>query len=169
MSNDDIAELFRRISCGVYVIGAADGEQRNAFTAAWLMPVSFDPLLLALSVHPAHSSYTLIDTSRAFTASVLKSDQLELARHFGARSIDGVDKLADIAWQPGISGAPILEQALAWFDCRVTDVFPAGDHKLVLGQVFDGAILNPDSAPLLYSQTGDMDGSRRLYPEDFTR
>ena len=40
------------------------GEARNAFTAAWVMQVSFDPLLLALSINPHHSSYRLLKEGR---------------------------------------------------------------------------------------------------------
>ena len=55
-----IAALFQRLTQGVYVVGVAHGQVRNAFTAAWVMQVSFDPLLLALSIDPHHSSYRLL-------------------------------------------------------------------------------------------------------------
>ena len=51
-----IAALFQRLTQGVYVVGVAHGAVRNAFTAAWVMQVSFDPLLLTLSINPHHSS-----------------------------------------------------------------------------------------------------------------
>src|SRR4029453_12484659 len=54
--SDSIAALFQRLTQGVYVVGVAHGELRNAFTAAWVMQVSFDPLLLVLSINPDHSS-----------------------------------------------------------------------------------------------------------------
>ena len=57
---ESIAALFKTLTQGVYVIGVANGEERNAFTAAWVMQVSFDPLLLALSINPQHSSYRLL-------------------------------------------------------------------------------------------------------------
>ena len=47
------------------MVGVAHGEVRNAFTAAWVMQVSFDPLLLALSINPHHSSYGLLKEGRA--------------------------------------------------------------------------------------------------------
>jgi flavin reductase (DIM6/NTAB) family NADH-FMN oxidoreductase RutF len=56
----------------VYVVGAAQDERRDAFTAAWVMQTSFDPLLLALSINPQNASYPLLRASRAFTISVLK-------------------------------------------------------------------------------------------------
>jgi flavin reductase (DIM6/NTAB) family NADH-FMN oxidoreductase RutF len=74
-----IAALFQRLTQGVYVVGVAHGEVRNAFTAAWVMQVSFDPLLLALSINPHHSSYGLLRDGRAFSVNVLKKGQLELA------------------------------------------------------------------------------------------
>ncbi|MGB6440763.1 MAG: flavin reductase, partial [Methyloceanibacter sp.] len=81
-----VAALFQRLTQGVYVVGVAHGEVRNAFTAAWVMQVSFDPLLLALSINPHHSSYGLLRGGRAFSVNVLKKGQLELAAHYGGRA-----------------------------------------------------------------------------------
>ena len=53
-------ELCRRLTNGLYVVGVAHGERRNAFTAAWLTQVSFDPLLVALSVNPSHASFPIL-------------------------------------------------------------------------------------------------------------
>jgi flavin reductase (DIM6/NTAB) family NADH-FMN oxidoreductase RutF len=78
-----LAALFKRLTQGVYVVGVAHEEERNAFTAAWVMQVSFDPLLLALSINPRHSSYRLLKEGAAFSVNVLKKDQLHLAEHFG--------------------------------------------------------------------------------------
>ena len=159
--------LFRQLSAGVYVVGAARNERRDAFTAAWVMQISFDPLLLALSIHPQHASYALVMDSRAFTVNVLKQDQLDVARRFGTRSGRESDKLADVRWHPGRSGAPILDDALAYFDCEVTEHRTAGDHELLLGRVVDGRIIDPNAVPLTYQETGDMDGSTNLYPVRF--
>lgn len=164
MANTDIAALFRRLTAGVYVIGAAHELRLNAFTAAWLMQVSFDPLLLALSINPAHASYPLVHQGGGFTVSVLAEGQLDLARHFGTVSGRERDKLAGIAWRPGRRGAPILVNALAWLDCELAGGMRAGDHELVLGRVLDGAILSPGVVPLTYAATGDLDGSSSLYP-----
>ena len=77
---------FKRLTQGVYVVGVAHGETRNAFTAAWVMQVSYDPLLLALSINPNHSSYRLLKEGRSFSVNVLKKGQLDLADHYGRPS-----------------------------------------------------------------------------------
>ena len=164
---NEIGLLFRRLSAGVYVIGAADNERRGAFTAAWVMQASFDPLLLALSINPRHATYPLLRASGAFTVSVLKRGQLELARRFGTRSGREQDKLQGVRWHAGRSGAPVLDDALAYFDCVLAQHVPAGDHELVVGRVVAGRILEPDAVPMSYSDTGDMDGSSALYPPRF--
>jgi len=164
---NEIAALFRRLTQGVYVVGVADGEERDAFTAAWIMQVSFDPLLLALSINPEHASYPLLHAGGGFTVNVLKQGQQDLARRFGTRSGRDENKLAGINWRPGRTGAPILEDALAYFDCELSGEMGAGDHELTLGRVTGGRLLDPDTAPLVYGDTGDMDGSSALYPRKF--
>jgi len=145
-----IAALFQRLTQGVYVVGVAHGAVRNAFTAAWVMQVSFDPLLLALSIDPHHSSYGLLNEGRAFSVNVLKKGRLELAAHYGR-------------WTTGRVGVPLLREPLAWFECRVVGEHPAGDHVVVLGKVIDGKLVDP----MTYRETGDMDGASALFPNVF--
>ncbi len=169
MATSEVAELFRRITAGVYVIGVGGNGGRDAFTAAWVMQVSFDPPLLALSINPGHASYPLLKTGGGFTVSVLRDGQEEVARHFGLTSGRERDKLAGVRWRPGARGAPILEDALAWFECDLGGSMPAGDHELVVGRVVDGRLEAPDARPLAYASTGDMDVSSALFPKRLTR
>jgi len=160
-----LAALFKRLTQGVYLVGMAQGEARNAFTAAWIMQVSFDPLLLALSINPHHSSYRLLKDGGVFSVNVLKKDQLHLAEHFGRPG--GTDKLAVTEWTTSHLGPPLLRGALAWFECKVLSEYPAGDHVLVLGKVVGGKLLDSEAEPMSYRQTGDMDGASALFPDAF--
>ena len=164
---NEIAALFRQLTAGVYVVGAAHNEQRDAFTAAWVMQVSYSPLLLAVSINPEHATHPLVKDARAFTVNVLKRGQLETARWFGTSSGREHDKLAGVSWHPGRSGAPVLDDALAYFDCELTAWHPAGDHDLILGRVVDGRIIDPAGTPMTYRETAGMDGSQPLYPTRF--
>lgn len=161
---DAVTALFRKLTLGVYVIGVSDGERKDAFTAAWIMQASFNPLLLAISINPDNASYELLHASGCFTVNVLKQGQMELARHFGTKSGRDQDKLERMRTRPGRAGSPILEDALAYFECEVEGRTRAGDHELVLGRVVDGRILDAKAAPLTYADTGNMDGSSELYP-----
>jgi flavin reductase (DIM6/NTAB) family NADH-FMN oxidoreductase RutF len=161
--SDTVAALFQRLTQGIYVVGVAHGEARNAFTAAWVMQVSFDPLLLALSINPQHSSYALLKQSGTFSVNVLKKGQLELAAHYGQPA--RADKLALTEWTTGRTGAPLLRESLAWLECKVVGEYPAGDHVLALGKVIDGRLLDSGAEPMAYRETGAMDGAAALFPE----
>jgi flavin reductase (DIM6/NTAB) family NADH-FMN oxidoreductase RutF len=161
-----VEAAFRRLTLGVYVVGVAGDGRTDAFTAAWVMQASFDPLLLALSINREHASYPLLHAGGGFVVNLLKQDQLDLARAFGTQSGRDRDKLARVRWRPGRGGAPILEEALGYFDCRLAGSMPAGDHELVLGRVLEARLLDPDAVPLTYAETGDMDGSSALYPTE---
>jgi flavin reductase (DIM6/NTAB) family NADH-FMN oxidoreductase RutF len=161
--SDSIAALFQRLTQGVYVVGVAHWEVRNAFTAAWVMQVSFDPLLLALSINPHHSSWAL----RAAGVQRQRSEEgpVELAAHYGGRARP--DKLALMEWTTGRIGVPLLLESLAWFECQVVGEHPAGDHVLVLGKVIDGKLLDSKAEPMAYRETGAMDGASALFPDVF--
>lgn len=160
-------DLFRRLTNGVYVIGTAHEGRVNAFTAAWVTQVSFEPLLVALSINPRGASYPMLRGGGVFSISVLQESQVALAVHFGTVSGRDADKLAGMRFQLGTLGAPILEEAVAFLECRLTSTTPAGDHVVALGQVINGAVRRADAAPLRYSETGNLDGAADLYPPAF--
>jgi flavin reductase (DIM6/NTAB) family NADH-FMN oxidoreductase RutF len=162
-----VLDLFRRLSSGVYVIGVAHDGRSNAFTAAWLTQVSFDPLLVALSINPENYSFSLIQQSGVFAVNVLGKGQLDMARHFGTQSGRHINKLAGQRWRPGTLGAPLLEAAAAYLECRVVDMRTAGDHQLAVGLVVGGEVLDEAAEPMTYAETGNLDGSAELYPPRF--
>ncbi len=156
---ENVDALVKQISHGVYVIGVGVGALQNVFTAAWVMQVSFDPLLLAISINPEHYSYQLLQEFGVCTVNVLGQDQYVLAEHFGRSA---PDKMAGFQWQIAKTGAPVLSESLAYFDCQVSHYADAGDHKIAVCKVVAAATLN-QGRPLLYIQTGNMDGSSELY------
>jgi len=121
-----IAALFQRLTQGVYVVGVAKDEARNAFTAAWVMQVSFDPLLLALSINPHHASYALLKESRAFSVNVLKKGQLDLAEHYGQPA--RADKLAGTEWTTWMDHLGLAELD---FDGRISPRCPLSARRTI--------------------------------------
>ncbi len=152
--------LMKLITQGVYVIRVNNDQQQNAFTAAWVMQVSFDPLLLCFSINPQCRSYNLLKPGGVCCISVLNNEQFVEADHFGQTGI--ANKIEGFKWLTTKTGASALANSVAYFDCRVDHYSAAGDHQLVICEVIGGVILN-DAQPMLYCDTGDMDGSSQLY------
>ena len=156
----NIENILQQLSQGVYVIGVADGEKVNAFTAAWVMQVSFSPVLLAISIHPEHYSYQLLKQGNVCSVNVLSQKQMHLAAHFGQSGLK--DKMSVGTWAAAVTGAPVLQESLAYFDCKMSHEVAAGDHQLVVCEVLEARQLNVGTA-MLYSDTGTMDNSAELY------
>jgi flavin reductase (DIM6/NTAB) family NADH-FMN oxidoreductase RutF len=165
--SQEIVALFRHLTLGVYVIGVAHGAERDAFTASALMQPSYQPLIIAIAINPEHASYPILRSSAGFAISVLAQSQMDLARRFGTSAAPGTDKMNGVAWRAARRGAPILSEALAFFECAVQADIPAGDHRIVLGEVLDGAVLNSAGAPMKYADTHNLDRSAALYPAHF--
>ena len=149
---------------GVYVVGVAHGEARNAFTAAWVTQVSFNPLLMALSIDPHHSSYRLLKENQAFSINVLKKGQLDLAEHFAQPS--STDKLAGQRWTMGRMGLPLLQKSAGLVRVparrRARRRRPqAGCGKRDRGQ----ASGYRSRAAFSYRETAAMDGAAALFTD----
>lgn len=166
---DNPHQLLKLINIGVYVIGVRDGERQNAFTASWVMQISFDPILLAIAVNPKNFSYDLLKAGGICTVNVLADNQVKVADHFGISVRSLPDKMDGYTWRTEVTGAPILADALAYLECKVThwdvngsDPDYPGSHRLAICEVVDGKQLR-SGTPMLYTQTGTLDGSSELY------
>jgi len=157
---DHIEPVLKNLTHGVYVIGVTDGTTPHAFTAAWVMQASFSPILLAISINPKHASYSLLKQGKVCSVNVLSQQQIDLAAHFGTSGL--VDKMSVGQWTTATTGAPILEQSLAYFDCKVSHEIEAGDHRVVICEVVDAKVLH-EGKPMMYAETGKMDNSSALY------
>jgi flavin reductase (DIM6/NTAB) family NADH-FMN oxidoreductase RutF len=153
----EVAELFSTLTHGVYVIGVADGNRVNAFTAASVMLVSFNQPHLALAINIRHSSYKLLRAGGAFSVNVLTKDQLDFAANYAKPASSA--KMSFAPWKPGRTGAPLLCDAMAWFEVKATEELPAGDHALILGRVIDGKLLRPQAAPLTCHDATKLDAN----------
>jgi len=138
---------------GVYVVTTRVGDRVNGMTAAWVSQVSLNPLLLMVSIAPARYSHELIKESGIFAINVLTTEQVDLGKRFGYKSGRKVDKFAGMEYITDTTGAPILPQAYAYFDLKLVDTYPAGDHTLFVGEVVAAKILQPQAQPLVFKKS----------------
>lgn len=144
---------LRMFTYGLYAVGVAHGDDRNMFTANWLTQVSFEPPLVALSVENDSHSIELLRQSGVFAVSVFSDQQREEAGLLGKRWRLRPDKIGDVSHRPGVTGCPVLEDALGVVECRVTGSIPAGDSTLFLAEVIHAEVLH-EGIPLTMQAAG---------------
>jgi flavin reductase (DIM6/NTAB) family NADH-FMN oxidoreductase RutF len=146
--------VLRWFTYGLYVVTSRNGEDTGAFTANWLSQASFDPPLVMVSVEKDSHSLPIIRSSREFTVNVLETGQRRLAGHFGKKTANVGDKLADIEHYQTADGLPILNDAIGYVVCKVTDEMDAGDSVVVLGEVVEAAVHRDEAEPLTMAEAG---------------
>ena len=145
---------LRKIPHGVYIVGVKQGAQLNAFTATWLTQVSFTPPLVALGIKKDSHSLQMIQQDRVFSVNLLGKDQKAIAEHFVKPATVVGEKLKDVRHRAGKTGAPILEEAIAYVECEVREIAnERGDHAVVIGEVVE-ALVRKDEPALTLMDTG---------------
>ncbi|MBK6898970.1 MAG: flavin reductase [bacterium] len=119
----------------VVIVGAADGPLRGGLTAAWVIRVSTAPPLLAVAVSPLRHTHGLLHDGGEFTISVLREEQVEVARRFGLQSGRDLDKWLGTDSVTMGGGAPALRDCAARLLCRLIGRHLAGDHEVLVGEV----------------------------------
>lgn len=146
-------QVLRMIPHGLQVVTLRQGGEVHGYTSSWLTQVSFEPPLLALGVRADSRSRRMMEESGVFCLHFLTRDQEEMARRFFRPSQESGDKFEGLSTTVGPeTGCPVLTEALAHAECRVTQVVKAGDHSIVVAEVMECAV-HRDGEPLLLADT----------------
>ena len=140
------ATLGQFASGVVLATGCLDGEPAG-FAAQSFTSLSLEPPLVALCPARSSRSWPKLRDSGSFCINILSESQQPLSERF-ART--GIDKFADLEWRPGITGSPVLADALAFVDCELVEEHGAGDHTIAVGRVRDLGVLNAAASPLVF-------------------
>jgi flavin reductase (DIM6/NTAB) family NADH-FMN oxidoreductase RutF len=142
--------LMAHFATGVSVVAARHGPLLAGMTANAIATISIDPPILMASIAGKAETHGAIIGSHAFSVSVLTADQQGLAECFAQPTTAlKLTRFCDAAWHEAETGSPILEGALAYFDCRLTERHAVGDHTMFLGEIV-AAGYRDDAAPLLW-------------------
>lgn len=135
--------------CLITTVGA-DGA-RSGLTATAVCSVSADPPTLLCCVNRQIAPFAAIRESGVFAVNVLGVNDRDLAERF-AGVIQGEARFETGAWTSLVTGAPVLESALATFDCRLTRLEEVATHGIVFGEILTVRSHSSQTDPLLYAQ-----------------
>lgn len=153
---EEYDKLRRRIlwtmPSGLYVVGSTDGgERRNGMTLNWTTQLGFDPKLLGIGVEHAAFTHELITAGGVFSLNLLDREDRAIVRKFtkpvevdlGAKTLNG------FPFHDGKTGAPVLDQAVAYLDCEVRQSVDTGSHTLFIGEIVDCGFQKDEETPVL--------------------
>ena len=137
---------------GVTIVTARGGDGRYAgLTANSFTSVSLEPALVSWTLRRASALFQAFSAASHFAINVLAASQARLAARFAARC---EDRFAGVTITQGIGGAPLIEGALARFECANVACHIAGDHGIFVGRVERYTNSPRAELPLVYCQGG---------------
>jgi 3-hydroxy-9,10-secoandrosta-1,3,5(10)-triene-9,17-dione monooxygenase reductase component len=142
--------VLGHFATGVVIVTAIDGDEPVGMACNSFSSVSLEPPLVLFCAAKSSSTWPRIETSGKWAANILDEDGEEVCRLFAQK---GADRFARIAYSPGRTGSPILEDALAFVDCETVDKHDAGDHVIVVGRVIELGYQH-EGKPLLFYRGG---------------
>lgn len=146
----DMATTFREVMgnypTGVTVVTMKDAEGNPiGMTVNSFASVSLDPVLILWSIDKKSHSYDKFIATEQFAVNILAADQGDLCTLFSSKVMD---RFNQCNWNETEQKLPALADALAVLQCKTFKQVDAGDHTILIGEVFD--IRKETKEPLLY-------------------
>jgi flavin reductase (DIM6/NTAB) family NADH-FMN oxidoreductase RutF len=146
-------KALRLITYGLYVATSRDAEHYGSGTINWLSQSSFSPPLIMAAIQRDSSLHQAIIGSRTFAVHIVGKSQKDLATAFFKTARVEGDRLNGYRFETGVTGAPVLVDPPAWFECRVVDEIGRGDHTIFVGEVVAAGVRREEE-PLTLREIG---------------
>jgi flavin reductase (DIM6/NTAB) family NADH-FMN oxidoreductase RutF/rubredoxin len=151
-------EALFKITYGLYVVSSLDEYKINGYISNTVFQVTADPARFAIACSKNNHTSSMIQKSNLFSISVLEKDTRPgIIGTFGYRSGKDIDKFDSFRFITGKTQVPILiDDTLAWFECKVSQAIDTGTHWLFIGDVVNGDLVNAQGEPLTYAWYRDV-------------
>jgi flavin reductase (DIM6/NTAB) family NADH-FMN oxidoreductase RutF len=135
---------------GVTVVTTVHAGRLRGITVSAFASISLEPPLVMISLAHEAATREMIMDSGLFAVNILSDDQEFLSERFAARAPIVNEKFEGVAYDRAVTGAPILPDSLAWYDCRVEGTYDGGDHVIIIGRVVAVGFGDEARQPLLF-------------------
>jgi flavin reductase (DIM6/NTAB) family NADH-FMN oxidoreductase RutF len=124
-----------RLPSGVVVVSARLGAGYRGMTASSLVSISVEPPMVMVGLEREATTTAAVVDGKAFNVSVLTRAQEFLADRFAGRAPAVDPEWREIPHWLGTNGIPLIDGCIAWLECSLAAVHPAGDHAICVGNV----------------------------------
>lgn len=155
ISSEKFREALREFPAGVTIvtIKSPSQEKPHGLTVSAFSSISPEPPLVMIAIDHRASGHEMLEEEGAvFAVNILSQEMSELSNRFAW--IKDEDRFAVGDWGTAVTGAPVLQNALAWLDCTIHNRYEAGTHTIYIGKVEAADTPGTGHPPLLYWNRG---------------
>ena len=158
ISADEFRAVMRNWSAGVAILTSSDQGDSHGMTVTSFTSLSADPALVSVSVAKTTRTLQRINKSGSFGVTILSKEQQWIAERFAGNEAGLLNRFDNIDTFTLFSGAPLIKNGLAYFDCSVIYRYEMEHSVLFIGQV-EAVEHGIENEPLIYlnRQYGTID------------
>lgn len=145
---DQFREGMSRLGAAVTVLTTDGPAGRHGMTASAVCSVTDTPPTLLVCVNRSNRSHDLFVENGTLCVNVMGADHRELSSLFARSGTE--DRFATGSWTTGVTGAPVLTDAAAAFDCRIRSRETVGTHSVFFCAVEEIALCDADATGLIW-------------------
>jgi 4-nitrophenol 2-monooxygenase / 4-nitrocatechol 4-monooxygenase, reductase component len=146
LTSDEFRDVIGHFASGVTVVTVSVDDRPYGTTASAVTSLALEPPMLLVCMSRESATGRAMATAGAFAVNILGEDHGELATRFARK---GGDKFDGVELAEGEHGQPLLADAIAQLECRVTEQVAAGTHTVFIAEV-QSATARPGAPPLAY-------------------
>jgi 3-hydroxy-9,10-secoandrosta-1,3,5(10)-triene-9,17-dione monooxygenase reductase component len=148
MDDRAFRDIVGNFCTGVTIITTMNEDlQPIGFTANSFSSLSLNPKLVLFCIDKNASTYKDFMNTPHFAVNILSTNQIDLSKQFSKR---GIDRFEGVNFSKDVTGSPILNDSLAYLDCKITNYYEGGDHTIVIGEVLSAKAT--EGKPLAFFQ-----------------
>jgi flavorubredoxin/flavin reductase (DIM6/NTAB) family NADH-FMN oxidoreductase RutF len=149
--SDRAEQALGRIVNSLCVVTAKQGELTGGMLASWVSQATFNPPGLTVAVAKDRAIESMLHTGNTFVLNILQEgNHIGLMKQFLKPFAPGEDRFAGVAMTDAENGCPILNDALAYVECRVDNRMECGDHWLVYAVAEKGKLLQSEGVTAVH-------------------
>jgi 3-hydroxy-9,10-secoandrosta-1,3,5(10)-triene-9,17-dione monooxygenase reductase component len=150
VEGDTFRQVTGQFATGVTVVTVSGTKTNHGMTVNSFASVSIEPPLVLFNADKGTNTHDLVEETDHYAVNVLTADQQWISDRFAGEHHEMDDPFEDIPTTQKTTGAPVIEDTLAYIDCTVHDAFPGGDHTIYVGHVEDLGIQEDEATPLTF-------------------
>ena len=146
-------EVMRKLSYGLFVCTARDGDRDNGCIINTALQVASNPNTIVIALNKTDFTHDMIMKTGVFNISIISEDAgFDVFKQFGYQSGRDVDKMAGIEFKRSENGAAYLvsKEVNGYISGKVKKTVDLGSHTLFIADVTDGEVLS-DTASATYA------------------
>ena len=158
-SRSDPAVLaLGRVVGSLCVLTTRKADLSGAMVASWVSQASFNPPGITVAVAKDRAVEALLHKGDRFALNVLaEGRETALMKQFLQPFEPGADRFAGLELDTSPAEQPLLPDALAWLDGKVSQRMECGDHWLIYAEVDRGGVLDAEGSTAVHQRRSGAD------------